>query len=120
MTGHWTPKQGDAERVPLSWESKGEGHGTIHATLERGGEHFTGEYELVGDGASGVRVHTLYRDWNALPEAPSTPCWTRTRAWSVAASGRVRPPTAAISTSSSEGAPLNDDLSLEQAPGWPM
>lgn len=64
MAGHWTPKQGEPQRVPLSWETEGGGHGTIHATLGRGGEHFKGEYVLVREGASGVRVHTIYRDWN--------------------------------------------------------
>lgn len=65
MTGHWTPKGGEAERVPLSWESHESGHGKIHATLGRGGEHFSGEYVLVHEGASAVMVHSMYRDWNA-------------------------------------------------------
>lgn len=66
MTGEWTPKQGNAERVPLSWESKGaEGHGTIFTTLGKGGEHFTGEYVEVRADLSAVKVQTMYQDWNA-------------------------------------------------------
>lgn len=65
MAGHWTPKQGEGERVPLSWETKARGHGTIHATLGRGGEHFIGEYVLVRDHAPGIQVHAVYRDWYA-------------------------------------------------------
>ncbi|MBW2282719.1 MAG: hypothetical protein JRG82_18440 [Deltaproteobacteria bacterium] len=65
MAGHWTPKDGSPERVPLSWETGSEGGGRIHATLGKGGEHFHGKYVRVQQGPPHAEVETVYREWHA-------------------------------------------------------
>jgi hypothetical protein len=65
MAGRWTPKGGETERVPLSWESSDDEHGRVHATLGKGGEHFTGKYVRVQTGEDTIHLETVYNDWQA-------------------------------------------------------
>ena len=63
MAGHWTPKGGEPQIVPMGWESLGLTHGAIHATLGPGGEHFNGSYVRVEATGPHVTVSKVYTQW---------------------------------------------------------
>jgi len=65
MSARWTPSGGVTQSVPISWESSSSSHGTMHATLGKGGEHFNGKYVRIELGQPKAVVTNIYTDWNS-------------------------------------------------------